>query len=117
MELTEINWRSLQQGETYIHYNGYQADPGPHKVTITSIWNLDSYSFIYTNLSTYYVSDERTALTVNNTFYKYIEGEHIAPKNLGDAGIAYIRRMLDAHRKQEDPILMLPQPLMGKDSG
>ena len=117
MELTEINWRSLEQGETYIHYNGYQADPGPHIVTITNIWNLEDYSFIYTNVSTYYVSDERTALTVNNTFYKYIEGQHIAPQNLGDAGVSYIRQMLDAHRKEEDPIQIFPQPLMGRESG
>jgi hypothetical protein len=29
----------------------------------------------------------------------------------------YIRQMLDAHRKEEDPIQIFPEPLMGRESG
>lgn len=101
MILTQVDWRQLKVGDLYIHYNGYELDPGPHYVTVTTIWYPagDDYAFIYTNDDkAYYVSDERTNLTVNNTFYNYIEGHHIRPTNLGNAGFPCIEA------EQESPM-------------
>lgn len=99
MELTQVDWRQINVGTTYIHYNGYHRDPGPHIVVVTSIWYPQgiNYAFIYTNNdAAYYVSDENTDLTVNNSFYTYVEGPHIRPSNLGDAGLSGIVCMLSA---------------------